>query len=144
MCIFEHVDAALGTEVRRQSQFPRSSFDSSACFNVCTGDIGMYPTTEIDMLSLLTPRTEDAPAPAAIHSFKTTVVDGQIYVTADQRYTLKQNMKRYPRILTEDTSFQKGVIIVGGGCGAFHAVMSLREVWLTRIFGVVILGLNVV
>jgi len=98
----------------------------------------MYPTTDIDILSLLTPRTEDAPAPAAIHSFKANVVDGKIHVTADQRYTLKQNMKKNPQILTEDTSFQKGMIIVGGGCGAFHAVMSSREVCLTRILGVVI------
>jgi len=102
----------------------------------------MYPTTDIDILSLLTSRTEDVPAPTAIHSFKANVVDGKIHVTADERYTLKQNMKRNPGILTEDTSFKIGVIIVGGGCGAFYVVMSLREVCLTRIFEVVILGLN--
>lgn len=80
-----------------------------ACFNVCTGDI------------------EDAPAPAALHSFKVNVVDGKIHVTANPESTIKENMKRNPRLLTEDTSFKTGLIIVGGGSGAFYAVESLRE-----------------
>lgn len=80
-----------------------------ACWNVCTGDI------------------EDVPAPAAIHSFKANVIDGKIHVTADPRNTTKQNMRKNSQILTEDTSFKKGLIIVGGGSGAFYAVESLRE-----------------
>ncbi|EKM78680.1 hypothetical protein AGABI1DRAFT_85596 [Agaricus bisporus var. burnettii JB137-S8] len=80
-----------------------------ACFNVCTGDI------------------EDAPALAAIHSFKTHVADGKIHVSAHPENTLKDNMRRYPGLLNEDTSFKKGLIIVGGGAGAFFAVDSLRE-----------------
>jgi len=80
--------------------------------------------------SLLTLRTEDVPAPAAIHSFKANVIDGKIHVTADPRNTTKQNMRKNSQILTEDTSFKKGLIIVGGGSGAFYAVESLREVML--------------
>ncbi|KXN91685.1 Apoptosis-inducing factor 1 [Leucoagaricus sp. SymC.cos] len=80
-----------------------------ACWKVSTGDI------------------EDAPAPAALHSFKVTTVDGKIHVTADPESTVKQNMKRNPRLLTEDTSFKTDLIIVGGGSGAFYAVESLRE-----------------
>jgi hypothetical protein len=37
-------------------------------------------------------------------------------------------MRRYPGLLNEDTSFKTGLIIVGGGAGAFFAVDSLREV----------------
>ncbi|KAF9453451.1 hypothetical protein P691DRAFT_800718 [Macrolepiota fuliginosa MF-IS2] len=80
-----------------------------ACFSVCTGDI------------------EDAPAPAALHSFKVGVIDGKIHVTADPEHTIKDNMLRHPRLLTEDTSFKTGLVIVGGGSGAFFAVESLRE-----------------
>ncbi|KAF8842076.1 FAD/NAD(P)-binding domain-containing protein [Paxillus ammoniavirescens] len=81
-----------------------------ACFNVCTGDI------------------EDAPAPAAIHSFKTRVKDGKVYVTADPSQTLKSNMTRTPTLLTADIpSTGKGLVIVGGGGGTFHAIDSLRE-----------------
>ncbi|KIJ14286.1 hypothetical protein PAXINDRAFT_12937 [Paxillus involutus ATCC 200175] len=81
-----------------------------ACFNVCTGDI------------------EDAPAPAAIHSFKTRVKDGKVYVTADPTQTLKSNMTRTPNLLTADIpSTGKGLVIVGGGGGTFHAINSLRE-----------------
>jgi predicted nucleic acid-binding Zn ribbon protein len=52
-----------------------------ACFNVCTGDI------------------EDAPAPMALHSFKTKVADGKIYVTADPAQATKENKSRHPRLL---------------------------------------------
>ncbi|KIJ66647.1 hypothetical protein HYDPIDRAFT_85907 [Hydnomerulius pinastri MD-312] len=81
-----------------------------ACFNVCTGDI------------------EDAPAPAAIHSFRTRVEDGKIYVTADPFRTLKSNLTRPPTLLsTSAPPSGKGVVIVGGGSATFHAIESLRE-----------------
>ncbi|KAF8624511.1 hypothetical protein AX15_005826 [Amanita polypyramis BW_CC] len=82
----------------------------AACFNVCTGDI------------------EDAPAPFAIHSFKTRVIDGKIHVTANMEDTLKENKNRQAKLMsTAHEVGQKGLIIVGGGSGAFHAVESLRE-----------------
>ncbi|KAF8150754.1 flavoprotein [Crassisporium funariophilum] len=81
-----------------------------ACFNVCTGDI------------------EDAPAPMALHSFQTQVKDGKIHVTAHPASTLKNNMSRQATLLaTGVNSMGRGVVIVGGGSGAFHAVESLRE-----------------
>ncbi|KDR78894.1 hypothetical protein GALMADRAFT_244538 [Galerina marginata CBS 339.88] len=81
-----------------------------ACFNVCTGDI------------------EDAPAPMALHSFPTQVKDGKIHVTANPANTLKANMSRQATLLaTGVNSSGKGVVIVGGGAGTFHAVESLRE-----------------
>ncbi|KAF8623679.1 hypothetical protein AX17_007377 [Amanita inopinata Kibby_2008] len=81
-----------------------------ACFNICNGDI------------------EDAPAPAALHSFKAQVKDGKIHVTADPVNTLKENKDRQPSLLNINQHVgQKGVVIVGGGSGAFHAVESLRE-----------------
>lgn len=85
-----------------------------ACFNVCTGDI------------------EDAPAPTAIHSFKTSISDGKIYVTADEERVSKPNMSRFPKVsINSDagmTSGNAGVVIVGGGSGTFHSILSLREV----------------
>lgn len=81
-----------------------------ACFNVCTGDI------------------EDAPAPMAIHSFKTRISDGKIHVTAEPSLTLKDNMSRQPKLLASySDGSSKGVVIVGGGSAAFHTVESLRE-----------------
>ncbi|KIM40012.1 hypothetical protein M413DRAFT_446902 [Hebeloma cylindrosporum] len=81
-----------------------------ACFNVCNGDI------------------EDAPAPMAIHSFKTQIKDGKIHVTADPANTLKKNMSRQATLrATGVNSTGKGVVIVGGGSGTFHAVESMRE-----------------
>jgi apoptosis-inducing factor 3 len=92
----------------------RSRSPSVACFNVFTGDI------------------EDAPAPAAIHSFKTRVSDGKIYVTADEERVSKPNMSRLPNIPSNPdaglTSGNPGVVIVGGGSGTFHSIISLREV----------------
>lgn len=85
-----------------------------ACFNLSTGDI------------------EDAPAPAAIHSFKTRVSDGKIFVTADEERVSKPNMSRLPKVPSNPdaglTSGNAGVVIVGGGSGAFHSIISLREV----------------
>ena len=74
--------------------------------------------------------TEDAPAPSALHSFKAEVKDGQIYVTADPENTNKKNMSRQPRLLATGSgqASTPGVVIVGGGSAAFHAVESLREV----------------
>ncbi|KAI0249164.1 flavoprotein [Lactifluus subvellereus] len=81
-----------------------------ACFNVGTGDI------------------EDAPAPAAIHSFKTHITDGKIYVTAEPANTTKEKMSRPPKLLASGSEIGgAGVVIVGGGSGAFHATESLRE-----------------
>lgn len=81
-----------------------------ACFNVCTGDI------------------EDAPAPTALHSFKTHVKDGKIYVTANVVDALKENKERQPTLLnTSHEVGQTGLVIIGGGSGAFYAIESLRE-----------------
>ncbi|OJA09005.1 hypothetical protein AZE42_11543 [Rhizopogon vesiculosus] len=83
-----------------------------ACFRVCTGDI------------------EDAPAPAAIHSFKAEVADGKINVTAELSQTLKNNMIRTPKLLSISAAGAgggKGVVIVGGGSATFYAIESLRE-----------------
>jgi hypothetical protein len=72
---------------------------------------------------------EDAPAPKAIHSFRTEIKDGKIHVTANAADTLKKNMERQPTLLaTGVNSSGNGVVIVGGGSGTFHAVESLREV----------------
>ncbi|KAI0714432.1 hypothetical protein C8T65DRAFT_644304 [Cerioporus squamosus] len=84
-----------------------------ACFNVCTGDI------------------EDAPAPTALHSFKAEVVNGKIQVTADPSATLSKNKSRQPKLLATGSNVPvgqgKGVVIVGGGSGAFMCIESLRE-----------------
>ncbi|TBU39755.1 hypothetical protein BD309DRAFT_901165 [Dichomitus squalens] len=84
-----------------------------ACFNVCTGDI------------------EDAPAPSALHSFKAEVKDGKIHVTADPSLTTSANKSRPPKLLATGSDVPvgqtKGVVIVGGGSGAFMAIESLRE-----------------
>ncbi|EIW84204.1 flavo protein [Coniophora puteana RWD-64-598 SS2] len=80
-----------------------------ACFNVCTGDI------------------EDAPAPSAIHSFKAEEVGGKIQVTAELSRTTKNNMTRPPKLTSATATSGKGVVIVGGGSGAFYTIESLRE-----------------
>lgn len=65
----------------------------------------------------------------ALHSFKTSVLNGKIHVTARAESTLKKNMSRQPTLL-DGGVYQSGpgVVIVGGGSGTFHAVESLREV----------------
>jgi len=64
----------------------------------------------------------------ALHSFGTQVKDGKILVTANVPNTLRNNLSRQPKLLaTGANSSGKGVIIVGGGSGAFNAVESLRE-----------------
>ncbi|KAI0366285.1 hypothetical protein BV20DRAFT_971998 [Pilatotrama ljubarskyi] len=84
-----------------------------ACFNVCTGDI------------------EDAPAPTALHTFKAEIANGKINVTADPANTTSANKSRQPKLLATGSNVPvgqgKGVVIVGGGSGAFHAIESLRE-----------------
>ncbi|KAG6850699.1 hypothetical protein H0H93_009857 [Arthromyces matolae] len=81
-----------------------------ACFNICTGDI------------------EDAPAPNALHSFKTHVADGKIYVTANPEHALSSNKSRPPKVSSGgENVVGKGLVIVGGGSAAFHTVESLRE-----------------
>ncbi|OBZ72306.1 Apoptosis-inducing factor 1 [Grifola frondosa] len=77
----------------------------SACFNICTGDI------------------EDAPAPSALHSFKAHIADGKIHVTADPANTLSAP----PKTSTGASGQGRGVVIVGGGGGAFHCVESLAR-----------------
>ena len=78
---------------------------------------------------------EDAPAPAALHSFKAHVENGKILVSADPADTLKKNMSRPPTLLASgyQASNTPGVVIVGGGSGAFHTVESLREVRSSQI-----------
>ena len=113
-----HPRIAHGTEVCHSPSFQPKLLNerrqSAACFNVCTGDI------------------EDAPAPAALHSFKTSISDGKIHVTADEERVAKANMSRQPNVLANPdaglASGNAGVVIVGGGSGAFHSVISLREV----------------
>jgi len=98
----------------RVSNPNRSRRPFVACFNVCTGDI------------------EDAPAPAALHSFKTSISDGKILVTADEERVSKPNASRLPKVPSNPDaglmSGNAGVVIVGGGSGAFHSIISLREV----------------
>ena len=76
--------------------------------------------------------SEDAPAPAALHTFKAEVVNGKIQVTADPSATLSANKSRPPRLLATGADVSagqgKGVVIVGGGSGGFNCVESLREV----------------
>lgn len=66
----------------------------------------------------------------ALHSFKAHVADGQIHVTANPASTAKANMSRQPKLLAtgQEVGQGKGVVIVGGGSGGFHAIESLREV----------------
>ncbi|KAG5645532.1 hypothetical protein DXG03_005807 [Asterophora parasitica] len=81
-----------------------------ACFKLATGDI------------------EDAPAPSSIHSFKAYVVNGKICVAANVADTLKENKTRPPKLSTNGSeSVGKGVVVVGGGSGAFQTIESLRE-----------------
>ena len=54
--------------------------------------------------------------------------DGKIFVTANKKQTLKDNKSRPPVLHSNDVAPGNGVIIVGGGAGAIHAVESLREV----------------
>ena len=87
-------------------------------------DLGLLIFSDISL--------EDAPGPMALHAFETQVKDGKILVTANPPYTLRSSFSRQPKLLaTGANSFGKGVIIVGGGSGAFNAVESLREVsWI--------------
>jgi hypothetical protein len=88
---------------------------------------------------LLTHNAEDAPAPAALHSFQTHIADGKIYVTADPANTAKEKKSRPPRLLSSGSEVGgAGVVIVGGGSGAFHATESLRE----ASYGSLLAGLN--
>ena len=80
-----------------------------ACFNVCTGDI------------------EDAPGTAPIHSFKAFVENGQIQVTADPASAKPENRSRPPKVITTAEEPGPGVVVVGGGSGAYGVVESLRE-----------------
>ena len=78
------------------------------------------------MVDCITP--EDAPAPAALHSFAAEIVNGKIQVTADPSATLSANKSRQPKLLATGSGQGKGVVIVGGGSGAFMCIESPREV----------------
>lgn len=79
---------------------------------------------------------EDAPAPAALHSFQTHITDGKIYVTADPANVTKEKISRPPKLLSSGSEIGgAGVVIVGGGSGAFHATESLREVRPAQLAG---------
>lgn len=72
---------------------------------------------------------EDAPAPDALHSFKAEISGDMIHVTAKQSDTLRANKSRPPTLRANGyTTEGPGVVIVGGGAGALHAIESLREV----------------
>jgi hypothetical protein len=87
----------------------------------------------LDHILLLIYYVEDAPAPSSIHSFQTHITDGKIYVTADPANTTKEKKSRPPKLLTSGSEVGgAGVVIVGGGSGAFHATESLRGVSLAH------------
>jgi apoptosis-inducing factor 3 len=126
------------SSLQMKYMFAHSSI-KSACFNVCTGDIGtcrVFPPINyiFDWFS-----KEDAPAPSAIHSFKAHVSGGKIHVTADPARTIKGNMARAPKLssTTERSGSKSGVLIVGGGSGTFHAVESLRENGYTGVITII-------
>lgn len=99
----------------------------TACFNICTGDIGK--STVIPRFNVAKFHAEDAPAPSAIHSFKTQISDGKIYVTADPSLTSKEQKSRAPKLSPSDSiTSEPGVVVVGGGSGTFYLIESLREV----------------
>src|SRR6267154_2195232 len=87
----------------------------------------------LECILLLICYVEDAPAPASIHSFQTHITDGKIYVTADPANTTKEKKSRPSKLLSSGSEVGgAGVVIVGGGSGAFHATESLREVSLSH------------
>ncbi|KAH8831282.1 hypothetical protein DL96DRAFT_1777615 [Flagelloscypha sp. PMI_526] len=79
-----------------------------ACFDACTGDI------------------EDAPAPAALNKFPVTIKDGMIHVSANPEHTTKNGSWRAPKSVASDSA-DKGVLIVGGGAGAYNTIQGLRN-----------------
>jgi hypothetical protein len=81
-----------------------------ACFNAHTGDI------------------EDAPALAALHSFKTELQGNKLKVTAELDKTSTKDWGRQPNLPPSYHMAANGVVIVGGGGGTMHAIESLREV----------------
>jgi len=82
-----------------------------ACFNAHTGDI------------------EDAPALAALHSFKSELQSGTLKVTAELDKTSTKDWGRQPALPPSyPTTAAHGVVIVGGGGATMHAIESLREV----------------
>jgi apoptosis-inducing factor 3 len=112
------------TTTQRPTTYAHAIF--VACFNICTGDIGS--SHAFNPILLLIYSLEDAPAPAAIHSFQTHITDGKIHVTADPANTIKDKLSRSPKLLSSGSEVGgAGVVIVGGGSGAFHATESLRE-----------------
>lgn len=78
-----------------------------ACFNVChVGDI------------------EDAPGLDALQSFRVEMDGDDVYVSTDAEDV---SQARKPTFKAKKSREGKGVVIVGGGAGAAHAVEALRE-----------------
>lgn len=71
--------------------------------------------------------SEDAPGPAALHSFHVALEHDQIFVTADTSQTTPAGKARPPKALISAEEPGPGVVIVGGGSGAYGVVESLRE-----------------
>jgi len=99
---------AHGTEVSILCS--RKSPLTTACFNVCTGDI------------------EDAPGLDSLWSFGATVKDGKIFVNASEKEVKSKVGRVVPRSKTAKDHTKETVVIVGGGSGGSHAVESLRMV----------------
>jgi hypothetical protein len=75
----------------------------------------------------LTAIQEDAPATSPIHQFQVSVEDGQIHVTADPAQTTAAGKARPPKVSTMIEEHGAGVVVVGGGSGAYGVIESLRE-----------------
>ncbi|KAL4917097.1 hypothetical protein BDW62DRAFT_202094 [Aspergillus aurantiobrunneus] len=77
-----------------------------ACFNVKSGDI------------------EDAPAPAALHTFGLVEKDGAVYIRGEE-----SAIKTGQRISEHKCSASGpgGLVIVGGGSGTLGVVLAIRE-----------------
>jgi apoptosis-inducing factor 3 len=77
-----------------------------ACFNACTGDI------------------EDAPGLNNLSSFKVEEEGSALFITPPESEDVTAS-KEPPAFASSKSG--KGVVIVGGGAGAAHAVEELRE-----------------
>ena len=92
------------------------STDTTACFNVCTGDI------------------EDAPGLDSLWQYKAEEKDGKIVVTASE----KEVKSKVGRVVASNKAKankvagagakpeDQTVVIIGGGSGGIHAIESLR------------------
>ncbi|KAK4704858.1 apoptosis-inducing factor 3, partial [Phenoliferia sp. Uapishka_3] len=80
-----------------------------ACFDVCTGDI------------------EDAPGLSSLQSFKVETEGKSVFVTPPADLATITSRRLPPSCSPAASSGAKGVVIVGGGAGAAHAIEGLRE-----------------